>query len=284
MRPVVLGLGIVLLVGMADSSAAQTNRRTSDTRFPGMDRNNDGRITRSEWRGDARTFEANDWNNDDVLSGDELRLERPRGTAEFGAADEFDDWTAGGFTSLDRDRNNRISSNEWSGSRAEFRRVDENGDGTISRPEFLDQADFADDRSGRREDRFTRLDRNRDNRVDRGEWNGASARYDALDANGDGVLTRAEMVDRAREVEQPSVRRPQTNAFRAGYVRGLADGRKAGREDRETNWGWDLEGQIELESADAGYTASVGSRQDYETGYREGFRNGYPDGFGSNGR
>jgi hypothetical protein len=42
---------------------------------------------------------------------------------------------------------------------------------------------------------------------------------------------------------------------------------------------WDLEGQRELEQADAGYDSTMGLRADYQAGYREGFRRGYPDGF-----
>ena len=62
--------------------------------------------------------------------------------------------------------------------------------------------------------------------------------------------------------------------------RGLADGRKAGREDKQLRNQWDLDGQRELEQADAGYQASMGDRQDYQDGYRAGFRTGYREGFG----
>jgi hypothetical protein len=41
-------------------------------RFRGMDRNNDGAISRSEWRGNRRSFDVRDWNNDGVLTGDEV--------------------------------------------------------------------------------------------------------------------------------------------------------------------------------------------------------------------
>ena len=42
-------------------------------RFQGLDRNNDGRITRNEWRGNDQSFSNEDWNGDGVLSGDEVR-------------------------------------------------------------------------------------------------------------------------------------------------------------------------------------------------------------------
>ena len=72
----------------------------------------------------------------------------------------------------------------------------------------------------------------------------------------------------------------QSAAYRAGYERGLTDGRAAGREDHTRNQGWDLDGQRELEQADAGYRESLGARADYQAGYRAAFRIGYREGFG----
>jgi len=72
----------------------------------------------------------------------------------------------------------------------------------------------------------------------------------------------------------------QVSAYRAGYERGLAEGRTAGREDKDRNQGWDLEGQRELEQADSGYTSAVGARSDYQAGYRAAFRVGYREGYG----
>ena len=47
-------------------------QRVTNTRFRGMDRDNNGIITRSEWRGNTRSFRNQDWNNDGVLSGREV--------------------------------------------------------------------------------------------------------------------------------------------------------------------------------------------------------------------
>lgn len=53
------------------------DRDTRDSRqkmkHRGMDKNRDGVITRSEWRGNDNSFRKQDRNNDGVLSGDELR-------------------------------------------------------------------------------------------------------------------------------------------------------------------------------------------------------------------
>ena len=45
-----------------------------------MDRNTDGIISRAEWRGNNQSFQNQDWNNDGVLSGDEV----DGGAARFG--------------------------------------------------------------------------------------------------------------------------------------------------------------------------------------------------------
>ena len=63
--------------------------------------------------------------------------------------------------------------------------------------------------------------------------------------------------------------------------KGLAEGRQAGREDKNVNGGkWDLDGQRELEQADSGYRPELGDRADYQSGYRAAFRLGYREGFG----
>jgi hypothetical protein len=80
------------------------------------------------------------------------------------------------------------------------------------------------------------------------------------------------------EAAQPNPDRRST-AYRAGYERGRIDGRQAGWEDDRRRV-WDLDGQRELDRADAGYRQDLGSLAEYQAGYREGFRLGYGEGFG----
>jgi hypothetical protein len=100
---------------------------TVDNRFRGLDTNNDGRVTRGEWRGNDRTFYNQDWNNDGVLSGDEIR-EGGRRQARRPADHDFD--------GLDRNRNSRIERREWQARGDEFNRLDVNGDNSLSRAEL----------------------------------------------------------------------------------------------------------------------------------------------------
>ena len=271
----VLIVALVLIAG-GQTAAAQ---REGGMRFQSMDLNNDGRITRAEWKGSDQSFKVHDWNGDGVLSGDEVRpgahrAERPNGDQKFDEPDreyQFDDWTVRGFNRIDDNRDNRITADEWHFDRESFRRADHNRDGVISRSEFL--SEDARDQDDDREDRFTNLDVNRDNRISRDEWHWSLGTFDRLDKNRDGQLTREEFSSRL-----PGATRSQ--AYQAGHDRGLIEGRAAGREDRERNQGWDLEGQRELEQADSGYEARMGARADYQAGYREAFRIGYREGFG----
>jgi len=116
--------------------------------------------------------------------------------------------------------------------------------------------------------------------ISRGEWLQSAAAFDRLDTNHDGRLTSIEYAARGSASTTPQGAASQSSAYRAGYERGLAEGRTAGREDKDRNQGWDLEGQRELEQADSGYTSAVGARSDYQAGYRAAFRVGYREGYG----
>jgi Ca2+-binding EF-hand superfamily protein len=243
--------------GGQDSSSQVSTR--GEMRFRGMDRDGDGVITRAEWRGSAQSFRQHDRNHDGVLSGDEIWVER---------VDKSD--LQAQFDRADRNRDGALSPSEWWGDRDTFNRIDRNNDGVIGPAEFLgeDVTEPLPDRPS-----FAALDRNGNGVITSGEWNGGTDEFRALDTDRDGVLTQQEYRQGRTFTESA--------AYRAGRDRGLADGRQAGREDKTINGGkWDLEGQRELETADAGYDANMGSRADYQAGYRAGFRVGYREGFG----
>jgi Ca2+-binding EF-hand superfamily protein len=322
-----LTFGLILTLVVAASAAGQNSRRAVAIRFADMDTNNDRVITRQEWRGSDRSFEVHDWNRDGILSGEEVRQggRRPQeqnAPGAFESADQeytFNDWTARGFTTLDHNRDGRVTRDEWHFDMESFRRADHNRDGWLSRAEFLGDDNQDDDRA----DRFAYLDTNNDGRISRAEWHGTAERFDALDDNRDGLLTRTEVrggnepppdlfasvdVNRdsrvtrdewhwsaatfdARDTNRDGVltraefsaepTQARSEAWTRGRERGLADGRQAGKEDKERNGNvWDLEGQRELETADAGYDTRFGPRADYQAGYRDGFRRGYREGFG----
>lgn len=326
MTPKLIAFALALSGIVAIDGVEAQDRGSAPMRFRQMDQNNDGVITRNEWRGSPQSFLVHDWNRDGVLSGDELRVGggRPGRTGtddNFESAYReypFDDWSERGFIALDHNRDGRITRDEWHFDRQGFLRADHNGDGAISRVEFLREDAQDDDR----EDRFGDLDLNNDGRLSREEWLGSTDMFNVLDGNRDGFLSRAELMGNEPPTElfgsvdinrdgsisrgewhwsRESFDRRDTNhdgrltrdefngatlpaaqssAYRAGYQRGLDEGRAAGHEDRVRNQGWDLEGQRELETADSGYDPRFGGKPEYQAGYREGFRRAYREGWG----
>ena len=67
--------------------------------------------------------------------------------------------------------------------------MDRNRDGALDRAEFLG-TDMEDDRG----DQFEDLDANRNGQVERAEWHASDDAFFWLDRNGDGVLSRVEVV------------------------------------------------------------------------------------------
>ncbi len=191
MRPQVLIAACALALPLTAGAFVAPAAAQSRMRFAAMDANNDGRITRDEWRGSARSFQVHDWNGDGVLSGDEVRAGARRATVE----DDYQpdnlvlrDWSPERFRSLDRNRDGRLTRNEWFYDAEGFYRADRNRDNVLTRAEFLG-GDFDDDR----EDLLADIDHNRDGRVDRSEWHGSDEAFDWMDRNNDGVLSRAEV-------------------------------------------------------------------------------------------
>jgi hypothetical protein len=141
---------------------------------------------------------------------------------------------------------------------------------------------------------FDRTDRNSDAGISTDEWYSDSATFRRLDRDRSGDISLSEFLGEglgpedavfgSDVSEEPTGTMGssvlQSEAYRFGYDRGMLDGRIAGREDRQLRNSWDLEGQQELEQADAGYDVSMGRRERYQLGYRTGFRAGYRQGFG----
>ena len=203
MGPRVFGaLALVSFVCAASAGAAANNEPQNrnaqqppeSMRFRAMDRNGDGRVTRQEWRGSVQSFRVHDWNNDGVLSGDELRpgAVRQRDANDFDPARsrQYADWTQEAFADLDHNRDGRITKDEWHYDNESWLRADRNRDNVLTRNEFIVDASSDVDR----EDRFDYLDANNNGRLERTEWHGTRDAFEWLDRNNDGSLSRAEVV------------------------------------------------------------------------------------------
>ena len=130
------------------SRFAQPRAQADGMRFRDMDRNNDGAVTRQEWRGSNESFRVHDWNNDGVLSGDEVREgfwttgEEPADATP--AASERDER----FEYLDVNNNGTIERSEWHASDDAWTWLDRNNDNVLSRAEVVGSGASADRRAG----------------------------------------------------------------------------------------------------------------------------------------
>ena len=281
---------MALAASLSALPASAQGQATSDSlrmRFRAMDTDNDGVITRAEWRGNDQSFREQDTNADGVLSGEEVQG-RVGQTAPPNRQSRAD--LSARLRAMDSDNDGVITRAEWRDTAQAFRDQDANGDGVLSGDEVrvrAGQAAIPADRNRREQmiARFDRADRNRDGRLVRDEWPGNDASFTRMDQDRDMVITFDEfsgvVADRATGTAGRDTAQTMTRGYQAGYDKGLVEGRDAGRADKSVNGGtWDLEGQRELEQADSGYREELGSRADYQAGYRAGFRVGYREGYG----
>jgi Ca2+-binding EF-hand superfamily protein len=108
------------------------------------------------------------------------------------------DASVGRFRNMDADRDGVVTRAEWRGSAQAFRNNDRNGDGVLSGAEVRNPEEgetIERPASGQ----FAELDVNQDRRISREEWRGSRRSFNALDANGDGVLTRRELAGNAAQ-------------------------------------------------------------------------------------
>lgn len=161
----------------ANRSTGTSGTRSLPMRFRGLDRDGDGMISRSEWRGNDRAFQVHDRNGDGMLSGDEVRVAR-----DDYDADEFDASNDHRFDYLDVNGNGRVEHSEWDGSDEAFESFDRNNDNRLSRQEL----------TVARNATFAKLDANRDGRISLSEWHWSRRSFNAQDENRDGVISRNE--------------------------------------------------------------------------------------------
>ena len=176
MKPIIFFLFIMILslsMGPAQGMGqVKHNEGNLDTiiKYQDMDQNNDGKITRKEWQ---KFFNNHDWNNDNVLSGYEVRSGASRQSA---SSDQF--------RALDRNNSGAISRSEWTGTTQDFNLLDQDRNGHLSVEEFYKH---------RGSDQFSELDYNNDRVIAYDEWSPNTRRsFEVLDLNRDRKLTRDE--------------------------------------------------------------------------------------------
>ena len=105
------------------SPQTQRNGRRHGGKLKKMDTNQDGQITRDEWKGRDRGFQKADRNNDGIIS----REEAMNGRRQFGKQR---------LQRMDADKDRKITRGEWTGDAETFGKLDKNNDGTLTRDEM----------------------------------------------------------------------------------------------------------------------------------------------------
>lgn len=163
---------LALSLALPMVAEAKTNAR--------WDKNGDGKISRSEWRGNNISFRAADRNGDGVIS----RAESLRAGSKISKRNNVTE--ANRFDRLDDNDNGWVTLSEWDGTSSVFDRLDKNNDERLSRTEF-DGSTAVSANTGVTS--FDRMDSNNDGRVTRSEWTGTSSTFTSLDDNDDNRLT-----------------------------------------------------------------------------------------------
>lgn len=188
--PLQIGLAVAVFAGATNAQAQM--------RFQGMDSNNDGVITRDEWRGNDRSFRNQDWNGDGMLSGEEVRVGGRRQTNwsqdwnHDGRVDNFDAQIFQRFRGYDMNNDNRVARQEWPGDGRLFMRLDTNRDGVLSVQEYTQGGGFNLDSLGGPAFRFSNIDTNNDGWITRNEWVMGNSDFNRLDINRDNRISRFE--------------------------------------------------------------------------------------------
>jgi hypothetical protein len=209
-----------LHIVLAATVLATATTAHAQMRYQAMDTNNDGMVTRAEWRGTDRAFRNEDWNGDGVLSGDEVRqgARRQNWSQDWnrdGRVDNLDAQISQRFRGYDMDNDSRVGRSEWPGDQPLFARLDTSRDGYLSIQEYTGGGGFILDSQGGPSYRFSNIDINNDGWVTRNEWHMGNADFTRLDVNRDNRISRFEFQNDTGAYQDTRYSPAQFNTFDA---------------------------------------------------------------------
>jgi Ca2+-binding EF-hand superfamily protein len=123
----IMAAGLLALILTAatlaqDPTASPQGRRSQGGKLRKLDANNDGQITREEWKGKPKGFARLDRDNDNIISREEAAsARRAHGKRQF--------------KQMDANNDGQISRAEWTGDAELFTKLDVNNDGVIAKDE-----------------------------------------------------------------------------------------------------------------------------------------------------
>ncbi|MHC5011752.1 MAG: EF-hand domain-containing protein [Planctomycetota bacterium] len=147
--------------------------------FRRFDQDRDGQVTRDEFPGSDERFDQLDVNGDGLLTDADRRPAPDAAPTDRAPATPT---PRGPVDASDEDGDGKLSRDEFEGSDEEWRRLDANGDGWITKDET------GEDRGPDLAAIVARDDVDGDGRVSRREFTGTAEAFDALDRTRDGVL------------------------------------------------------------------------------------------------
>jgi hypothetical protein len=161
--------------------------------FERLDSNKDGQLTRAEAEGEAqRLFDRLDSNKDGELTQPE---------ADEGVRAVAKEEIEARFKALDTNGDGRVTAEESKLPARFFDRLDKNDDQAVTREELQAGPHLGAKGAGFM---FKKADANGDGKVSRAEGTQAALqRYDHMDGNRDGVITRAELETRRDKKTSP---------------------------------------------------------------------------------
>lgn len=198
-----------------DAAPAAAGAGNPQQRFKQMDKDGDGKVSKSEFTGPEALFDRLDADKDGSISKDELP--KPGAGPGTGGGGEGKSFLLNRLKGMDKDGDGKVAKSEFTGVAENFDRMDRDQDGSLSTREIEAAADLfaanfnpsnpaAAKGKGAAKNpaasgepgvfvapRFKQMDKDGDGKVTKDEFTGPAPAFGRMDKDGDGSLTMDEM-------------------------------------------------------------------------------------------